>query len=84
MRKTCVTTHVTQKSRYEAINARMIRHKGYALWIKHRMRIEGAFGSAKTICSMAQTVYRGVERMRSRFIQMAANELARLPRLLAA
>lgn len=35
--------------------------------------------------SMAQTVYRGVERVRSRFIlTMAANNLARLPRLLAA
>ncbi len=34
---------------------------------------------------MAQTVYRGIERVRSRFIlTMAANNLARLPRLLAA
>lgn len=34
---------------------------------------------------MAQTLYRGVERVRSRFIlAMVANNLARLPRLLAA
>ena len=34
---------------------------------------------------MAQTVYRGVELLRSRFIlTMAANNLARLPRPLAA
>ena len=50
----------------------------YAWSIKHRKRIEEAFGWAKT-------VYRGVERVRSRFIlSMAANNLARPPRLLAA
>ena len=43
------------------------------------------FGWAKTGGGMAQTVYRGVKRVRSRFIlTMAANNLARLPRLLAA
>jgi len=43
------------------------------------------FGRAKTVGSMAQTVYRGVDRVRSRFIlTMAAANLARLPRLLAA
>ena len=60
-------------------------HEGYALSIKNRKRIEEAFGWAKTVGGMAQTVYRGVERVRSRFIlTMAANNLARLPRLLAA
>ena len=68
-----------------AIDARTTRHEGYALSIKHRKRIEEAFGWAKTIGGMAQTVYRGAERMRSRFIlTMAANTLARLPRPLAA
>lgn len=44
-----------------------------------------AFGWAKTVGGIAQTVYRGLERVRSRFIlTMAANNLARLPRLLAA
>ena len=43
------------------------------------------FGWAKSVGGVAQTVYRGVERVRSRFIlTMAANNLARLPRLLAA
>ena len=43
------------------------------------------FGWAKTVGGMAQTMYRGVERVRSRFIlTIAANNLARLPRLLAA
>lgn len=85
LRQACVTPHVAQKSRYSAIDGRTTRHEGYALSIKHRKRIEEAFGWAKTVGGMAQTVYRGVERVRSRFIlTMAANNLARLPRLLAA
>ena len=84
LRQACVTPHLAQKSRYSAIDGRTTRHEGYALSIKHRKRIEEAFGWAKTVGGMAQTVYRGVERVRSRFIlTMAANNLARLPRLLA-
>ena len=84
LRQACVTPHVAQKSRYSAIDARTTRHKGYALSIKHRKRIEEAFGWAKTVGSMAKTIYRGLERVRSRFIlTMAVNNLARLPRLLA-
>ena len=83
LRHACVTPHVAQKSRYSAIDGRTTRHEGYALSLRHRKRIEEAFGWAKTVGGMAQTVYRGVERVRSRFIlTMAANNLARLPRLL--
>ena len=83
LRQACVTPHVAQKSRYSAIDARTTRHDGYALSIKHRKRIEEAFGWAKTVGGMAQTMYRGLEHVRSRFIlTMAANNLARLPRLL--
>ena len=82
-----------------ATDGRTTRHEGYALSIKHRKRIDLrrdndppdrylillTFGWAKTVGGMAQTVYRGVERVRSRFIMtMAANNLAPLPRLLAA
>ncbi|HEX9857164.1 MAG TPA: IS5 family transposase, partial [Paracoccaceae bacterium] len=85
LRQACVTPHVAQKSRYSAIDGRTTRHEGYALSQKHRKRIEEAFGWAKTIGGMAQAMYRGVERVRSRFIlTMTANNLARLPRLLAA
>ena len=85
LRQARVTPHVAQKSRYSAIDGRTTRHEGYALSIKHRKRIEEAFGWAKTVGGMAQTVYRGLERVRSRFIlTMAANNLARMPRLLAA
>lgn len=67
------------------IDGRTTRHEGYCISIKHRKRIEEAFGWAKTVGGMVQTMYRGVERVRSRFIlTMAANNLARLPRLLAA
>jgi len=85
LREACVTPHIAQKSRYSAIDGRTTRHAGYALSQKHRKKIEEPFGWAKTVGGMAQTMYRGVERVRSRFIlTMAANNLARLPRLLGA
>jgi transposase len=84
LRQACVTPHVAQKARHSAIDGRTTRHAGYALSQKHRKRIEEPFGWAKTVGGMAQTVYRGLERVRSRFIlTMTANNLARLPRLLA-
>lgn len=68
-----------------AIAGRTSRHEGYALPQKHRKRIEEPSGRGKTIGGLARTVYRGLERVRSRFIlTMAANNLARLPRLLEA
>jgi len=74
-----------RQSRHSAIDGRTTRHESHALSQKHRKRIEEAFGWAKTVGGMAQTVYRRIERLRSRFIlTMAANNLARLPRLLAA
>ena len=84
LRQACVTPHVAQKARHSAIDGRTTRHPGYVLSQKHRKRIEEPFGWAKTGGGMAQTVCRGLERVRSRFIlTMAANNLARLPRLLA-
>ncbi len=83
-RQACITPHVAQKARFPAIDGRTTRHKGYALARRHRMRIEELFGWSKTVGGAAQTVYRGVERVRSRFIlTLAAANLARLPRLLA-
>ena len=85
LRQACVTPHVARKTRHSAIDGRTTRHEEYALSQKRRKRIEEAFGWAKTVGGMAQTMYRGIERVRSRFIlTMAANNLARLPRLLAA
>ena len=85
LRRACVTPHVAQKSRHSAIDGRTTRHEGYALSQKHRKRIEEPFGWGKTIGGLAQTVYRGVERVRARFVlTMVASNLARLPRLLGA
>jgi hypothetical protein len=93
LRKACVTPQVARKSCHSAIDGRTTRHDGYAQSIKHRKRIDLrrdndppdrclillTFGWAKTVGGMAQTVYRGVERVRSRLIlAMAANNLARL------
>jgi transposase len=83
LRQACVTPHIARKARNSALDGRTTRHDGYALSQKHRKRIEEPFGWAKTVGGMAQTVYRGIERVRSRFIlTMAAGNLARLPRLL--
>jgi transposase len=85
LRQACVTPHVARKARHSAIDGRTTRHEGYALSQKRRKRIEEPFGWAKTLGGMAQTVHRGVERVQARFtLTMAACNLARLPRLLAA
>lgn len=85
LRQACVTAHVAQRSRPSAIDGRTPRHEGHARSQRHRNRIEDAFGWAKAVGGMAQTVHRGVEKVRARFIlAMAANDLARRPRLLAA
>ena len=82
---TCVRPARHRMSRKNAINGRTTRHKGYGLSLKYPKRIEEAFGWAKTVGGMAQTVHRGIERVRSRFVlTMAANNLAQLPRLQAA
>ena len=85
LRQACVTPHVAQKARGSAIDGRTTRHAGYALSQKRRKKIEEPFGWAKTVGGMAQTVLRGLERVRARFtLTMAASNLARLPKLLAA
>lgn len=48
------------KLRHSAIDGRTTRHEGYAQSIKHRKRLEQAFGWAKTVGDMAQTVHRDV------------------------
>ena len=85
LRQACVTPHIARKVRHSAIDGRTTRHEGYALSQKRRKKIEEPFGWAKTVGGMAQTMLRGVERVRARFtLTMAACNLARLPRLLAA
>lgn len=77
--------HVAQKARFSAIDGRTTRHEGYAISQRCRKKIEEPFGWAKTVGPMAQTMLRGVKRVGAQFtFTMAACNLARLPRLLAA
>ena len=85
LRQMVVTPHVAQKSRHSAIDGRTTRHPGYAESQRRRKKIGEPFGGARTVGGMAQTMYRGIERVRARFtLTMAACNLARLPKLLAA
>ena len=85
LRRMVVTPHVAQKTRYSAIDGRTTQHPGYALSQRRRKKIEEPFGWAKTVGGMAQTVHRGLDRVRAQFtMTMAACNLARLPKLLAA
>lgn len=85
LRQMVVTPHVAQKSRHSAIDGRTTRHPGYSKSQRCRKKIEEPFGWAKTVGGMAQTMYLGIERVRARFtLTMAACNLARLPKLLAA
>jgi hypothetical protein len=85
LRQACVTPHVAQKVRHSAVDGRTTRHPGYAISQKRRKKIEEPFGWAKTVGPMAQTMPRGVSRVGAQFtFTMAACNLARLPRLLAA
>jgi hypothetical protein len=85
LRRMVVTPHVAQKARHSAIDGRTTQHAGYALSQRCRKKIEEPFGWAKTVGGMAQTLHRGLDRVRAQFtMTMAACNLARLPKLLAA
>ena len=85
LRRMVVTPHIARKARHSAIDGRTTRHAGYALSQRCRKKIEEPFGWAKTVGSMSQTVHRGIERVGAQFtMTMAASNLARLPKLLAA
>ncbi len=85
LRRMVVTPHVAQKARHSAIDGRTTQHPGYALSQRCRKKIEEPFGWAKTVGGMAQTVHRGLDRVRAQFaMTMAASNLARLPKLLTA
>ena len=87
LRTKCVTPHVAQnnKNRASAIDGRTTRHEGYEQSQKKRKLIEEAFGWAKTIGGLARPMRHGTARMGYAFtFAMAAYDLVRLPRLLAA
>ena len=75
----------TGKRRRTTINGRTTRHPGYAISQRIRKRIEEAFGWAKTITGLGKTKLRGTKRVAFKFtFTMAAYNLIRMPRLLAA
>lgn len=93
LRRMAVTPHIarndavrkTGKRRRSAVDGRTTRHEGYAVSQRIRKRIEEAFGWAKTIAGCAKTKLRGTPRNSFKFtFTMAAYNLIRMPRLLAA
>jgi Transposase DDE domain len=80
-----VTPHVAAKAKGSAIDGRTTRHAGYAISQRIRKRIEEAFGWSKTVGPVAKTMLRGLDRVGGQFtLTLAAYNLARLPKLLAA
>jgi transposase len=92
LRDRAVTPHIarndhvtkTGKRRKSAIDARTLRHIGYAISQCCRKRIEEVFGWAKTQAGVAKTRFRGTKRVEASFtLALAAYNLIRLPRLVA-
>ena len=80
-----VMPHVAAKVKASALDGRTTRHAGYKASQRKRKRIEEAFGWGKTIGTVAKTMLRGLERVGFQFtLNMAAYNLARLPKLIAA
>jgi transposase len=80
-----VTPHVAAKLKGSAVDGRTTRHVGYAVSQRIRKRIEEAFGWGKTVGTAAKTMLRGTARVGFQFtLNMAAYNLARLPKLLTA
>jgi transposase len=80
-----VRPHVASKLKGSAIDGRTTRHAAYTVSQQKRKRIEEAFGWGKTVGTAAKTMLRGLDRVGFQFtLNMAAYNLARLPKLLAA
>ena len=85
LRTMCVTPHVAAKAKGSAIDGRTTRHAGYAVSQRKRKLVEEPFGWGKTVGPIRKTMLRGVQRVCAQFtLTMAAYNLAKLPRLLAA
>lgn len=84
MRDHQVTPHVALKAT-TIIDARTIRHPGYAISQQKRKRVEEIFGWLKTIGGLRKTRHRGVERVGWMFtFALAAYNLVRMRNLAAA
>jgi transposase len=82
-----VTPHVAQNTsnRRSAIDGRTTRHSGYAVSLKIRAWIETHFGWLKSSAGLRQVKQRGIDQVEALFqLAMAASNLVRLPKLIAA
>jgi len=85
LRQLCVTPHVAAKDKHSAVDRRTTRHAGYKVSQQKRKLTEEPFGWGKDIGPIRKTMLRGLQRVGAQFIlTMAAYNLAKLPRLLAA
>lgn len=92
LRERRITPHVAQNAydtgkarRRSNIDGRTTRHAGYAASQKCRKRIEEIFGWLKTVGAWRKSRFRGLDRTALGFhLALAAYNLARMPKLLAA
>lgn len=85
LRTMCVTPHIAAKAKGSAIDGRSTKHAGYAVSQRKRKLVEEPFGWGKTVGPIRKTMLRGLERVCAQFtLTMAAYNLAKLPRLIAA
>ncbi len=85
LRQMCISPHVAAKAKGSAIDRRTTRHTGYAVSQRKRKQVEEPFGWGKTIGQIAKTMLRGTADVGAQFtLNMAAFNLAKLPKLLAA
>ena len=85
LRTMCVTPHIAAKAKGSAIDGRTTRHAGYAVSQRKRKLVEEPFGWGKTVGPIRKTMLRGDWAVRAQFtMTMAAYNLAKLPRLMAA
>ena len=87
LRRLGVTPHVARNTirRRSAIDGRTTRHPGYAISQRIRKRVEEPFGWIKAAGGFRQTKHRGRDRVGWMFLlRAAADNLIRLPKLLAA
>jgi len=76
---------VSGRPRATAIDRRTLRHPGYAVSQRVRKRIEELFGWGKSAAGLAKVKLRGLRKVAAAFtLAMAAYNLVRLPKLLAA
>ena len=85
LRSINVAPHVAAKANGSAIDGRTTRHAAYKASQVIRKRIEEVFGWTKSAAGLRKTRHRGLARVGSQFtLTMAAYNLIRLPKLLAA